>query len=184
MTTLFIVIFVLGMFHFIYESTILPSLRLELRYKLFNLRDQLIQLKANESEIIADDVFNAMENAICTSINRLPYLSLYLINEGNKEYSENEHFKKRVDNKIELLENCGNDKVIHINNKLLKYVSYAFIVNAGGWSYIFLPILCLVLFLKYVTSSIKSIREFIKEQSYKFAYAPENNFKNFYSIKI
>ena len=45
METLFVITVFFAIIHFIYESIVLPSIRLNIRYKLFSIRDKIIEKK-------------------------------------------------------------------------------------------------------------------------------------------
>ncbi|MDB0616235.1 hypothetical protein PL372_11915 [Tenacibaculum dicentrarchi] len=103
MTTIFIILIVFGIFHFIYESILMPSFRLELRYKLFELRDELRNIKSEENSKVSDDVFDILEGTVCTVINRLPFFSLSAQMDAFKEYESNKSFQNRVEKRKKFL---------------------------------------------------------------------------------
>jgi len=179
MATIFIILFVLALFHFIYESILLPSFRLESRYKLFQLRDELRGLKNDEENGIEDDVFFLLEDTVNITINRLPYFNLSTGIEANREYKENKEFQKRVEKRKKTLESCENKRVFQVNKKLLDISALAFILNSGGWMYILIPIFLVLVLFAIITSSIRSFRSKLFSNTYKVAYASNNDFSHF-----
>ncbi len=179
MATIFIILLVLGLFHFIYESILLPSFRLELRYKLFELRDEIRNIKSEESSNVSDKVFYLLEDTANTVINRLPFFNISTRIDAFKEYEGNKSFQRKVENRRKALEECKDDRVNKINKELIDIATVAFIINSGGWSYILIPILLLLLVFAFVTKSIKSIKNQIIKETYKVAYASDNDFSHF-----
>ena len=65
------------MMHFIYESIILPSIRLSLRFKLFALRDQLRRMVMQGTA--SDEVFRIQQSSINNAINMLSWADQAMI---------------------------------------------------------------------------------------------------------
>lgn len=179
MTTLFFILIIGSIFHFIYESILLPMFRLELRYKLFKLRDRLRNLKLENSESIDDNVFYLLEDTICTIINRLPYLSISSKIDASKEFENNAAFRKRVENSVHLLKSCNNKEVEDINEKISNISLVAFLLNAGGWIYILLPILLIVFIFAFITSKVAQLHKFLIRGLDKLTFASDNDFGRF-----
>lgn len=74
MATALFILFIFAIYHFVYESIIAPNVRLELRFELFKLRDELRNIKLNR-ELSKEDneVFSILDETICVAINRLPF---------------------------------------------------------------------------------------------------------------
>lgn len=179
MTTIFIVLIIFAIFHFIYESILLPSFRLELRYKLFELRDELRNIKSEKNSKVSDDVFYLLEGTVCTVINRLPFFSLSARMDAFKEYESNKSFQNRVEKRKNILESCQDDRIKKINKELIDIATVAFILNSGGWIYIVIPFLLLVFAFAFITKSIRSVKNMLIKETYKVAYASDNDFSNF-----
>lgn len=179
MATLLFILVLLAIFHFIYESIILPMLRLELRYKLFKLRDKLRLLKIEKPEEVEDNLFMVLDETICAVTNRLPFLSISARSDGFREYKNNENFRKSVDKRKSLIRNSENKTIQEINNELIEISTVGFILNSGGWFYIALPLILIALIFAFVFHKIKTLRLYLNKGIYKITYAPENDFTRF-----
>lgn len=182
MATLFLILFVLGLFHFIYESTIAPSLRLILRYDLFKLRDDLRLIKADNKDV-SDNVFDLLDSSINTTIKRLPYYSISKIIDAKQEYKSNRSLQKTVNRKKRTLEKCNIKEIKTINSRLLKLTVFSLIVNSGGWLYIVIPFLLIVTAYVIISDSLKSIKKYVAKETSKITYASNSDLQTFhYSI--
>ncbi|ALU75244.1 hypothetical protein AUW17_08215 [Tenacibaculum dicentrarchi] len=157
----------------------MPSFRLELRYKLFELRDELRNIKSEENSKVSDDVFDILEGTVCTVINRLPFFSLSAQMDAFKEYESNKSFQNRVEKRKNILEGCQDERIKRINRELIDIASVASVLNAGGWIYIAIPFLLIILTFAFITQSIRSFKTILIKETYKVAYASDNDFSNF-----
>ena len=176
------ILIIFSVFHFIYESILLPMFRMEIRYKLFEQRDKLRNLKIDNPDKIDDEVFYLLEDTISVVINRLPFLSISSKYDASKEYETNNAFKKRVESTIKTIQESNNDDIKEINNRILQISTVAFILNGGGWIYILLPILILLFVFAFITSSFNGIKNRLNKAVYKLTYASENDFSKFSHI--
>ncbi len=67
------ILFWLAILHFIYEGIILPSIRLNLRYKLFVLRDELRSLRHEVAIVVGffQKIFSLVKDIVSLSENDL-----------------------------------------------------------------------------------------------------------------
>lgn len=179
MATIFFILVLLAIFHLMYESILLPMFRVELRYKLFGLRDELRMLKSEKGDTVNDEVFYLLDDTICAIINRLPYFSISSRYDAYKEYDNNDQFKENVENTKKLISSCKEKDIQEINKNLMKFTSIGFVLNIGGWSYIIIPIVLVILFFAFITSKIQQIKIFIFNIAYKLTYSSGNNLNHF-----
>ena len=154
------------MYHFIYESILLPSMRLDLRYRLFRYRDQLVKLKVVHGDKLSDDVFNSLFYSINSSINRLPFLSLSLFIEARREFETNNQLRQKVDRKIQLINLCEINETKKILKKTSQLAFYAFSLNLGSWVVYVVPILLVVYFIKQVFKLAFGLKRLIQELTF------------------
>ncbi len=133
---MFMIIFMVTIFHFIYESILLPMFMVELRYSLFKLRDELRNIIFEEKLNENMEVYNMLDDAICTTINRLPYFNISTKLTTSREYQNNGKFKEHDEHSRDILQKCDNMRLQTINDKLIKISLLAIIFNSGGWIYI------------------------------------------------
>jgi hypothetical protein len=128
----FILLFVLGLFHFLYESIIAPSIREVLRYKLFALRDDLRQLKHDEPNACSDEVFVILQESLNNSINLTKIVTWRLINQIKHLIANNPIVRAEVERRRRILASCPSQLVRQIREKQLDLLIWATAVNNGG----------------------------------------------------
>jgi len=144
MSIFIIVAAVLVMLHFIYDRIILPTIRLHLRNRLFELRDEVRSIMIEEGRTERDEAFMFVHDGICKFLNRLPEITIHLKVELEKEFQSNEKLRVRTKERIELISQSGNDRLMGLFNEANLVVEKAFIANMGVWFFYLVPIaLCL-----------------------------------------
>lgn len=138
---LIIILLAIATFHFVYEGIVAPSVRMQLRNKLFCLRDELRQLKVDGQLAKADaEAFWYVHDGISSFLNRLPYLTIGLQISVDKAYRENPALQARIEQRCRLLNSCQNKVITDVFAKTTRVVEEAFIVNSGGWFVYIVPL--------------------------------------------
>lgn len=180
MATLFVIAFILALFHFVYESIIAPMVRLELRYKLFKLRDSLRNFSLNqEGSRETHQTIELLDNSICTVIKRLPNIDLKSSLAAQKAFDQDDKFREAVLKRRLLLEDSPDEAIKNFHNKLMTYSSYALVCNMGGWAYILLPIFIAVTVFSKLSNSMQELKERFRNVASNFAFARDNDFNQF-----
>lgn len=139
MQFLFLILVALAIYHFLLESTILPSTRLCIRFELFALRDQLRTLKIEQAETISDEVFENLQGAINTSIRLLPQLLICTIVTASATIQSDESLQKRIEKRKQVFESCAVEQVQVIRNRVVFLTVVALLVNSTGWVIYLIP---------------------------------------------
>ncbi|WP_279191353.1 hypothetical protein [Butyricimonas virosa] len=171
MATTLLILLLLAIYHFVYESIIMPMCRLEFRYTLFENRDKLIKLKAEG--VISDEVFNIVYYYINSAINRLPYLRLSLYAQARKEFGENPLLRKKIDERMAVVMECGNEDVVRIMDNVSGVIYNAFVGSFGAMLIYILPIFIVVWVIKYIFSIAWGSRKLIQNS----VLLPEKEFE-------
>lgn len=141
MVTLFYILVGLSIFHFFYDGIIAPALRHGLRYKFFELRDELRRLKIDglidEKDI---KVYEHLDHFMCNLIHSMSYVSL-----GNyyrlKKDVDNEDLVKFIKKYRDDIKHSDNKKLIEMDKKIKNLGSFSLLINNGAWFlYLLLPI--------------------------------------------
>lgn len=123
--------------HFVYESIIAPSLRLELRFELFRLRDEVRLLKieslgapAERSEFVERQVCELQDsiNSLICILFRFDLATVCAISE---EIDRDAELKRRVEARARILDDCVLPKVLAIRSKQIRIATKALAVNSG-----------------------------------------------------
>ena len=134
MATTLLILLLLAIYHFVYESIIMPMCRLEFRYTLFENRDKLIKLKAEG--VISDEVFNIVY-----------YYPL---------------LRKKIDERMAVVMECGNEDVVRIMDNVSGVIYNAFVGSFGAMLIYILPIFIVVWVIKYIFSIAWGSRKLIQ----------------------
>lgn len=132
MKYLILLVLFVATFHFVYEAIVAPSLRLKLRNKLFSLRDELRSLKIAGISKEDEQAFWLVHEGINAYINRLPNLTVYGRHKAMAAYREDAELRARVEKRLEVLNNCRNQTITNVLERVALVVEEAFLVNMGG----------------------------------------------------
>ena len=169
MATLIFIFFVLAGFHFIYDGIIAPNFRMQLRYKLFELRDRLIKLKIDNREELKDQVFDSLNHSINSAIHYLPHFSLFLVKVAHDEMGSSQVLRDEIEKKVALINSCKMDEVQEISQLRDFYFFTGFLINSGGW----LPVLIPIAVILYLSLKVGLMASKIKKVFQKYSYAFE-----------
>jgi len=172
MATLIFILLLFSIYHFWYDSILLPTYRMELRYKLFKYRDELIELKSDQNELINDQVFNIVYNSINFSINRLSNLTLSNMFHYKRLLDKNPELKQKNDNLVQMIFNCKSEELKNLYIKVSQVSLKAFALNMGSWIIYLIPVILVVFIVKQIFQLAFGIKRFFREltvdSNYKF----------------
>jgi len=143
--------------HFVYESILAPSIRLELRFELFKLRDELRSLKINnlssktsEPEFVDGHYAYLQDsiNALLCILYRYDLAAIWTITD---QINRDEDLRHRVEARARLLDDCELPAVRSIRKRQLDIATKALAVNSG-------PVLLLLLAPAFALRGYKAVR--------------------------
>lgn len=142
--------------HFVYESILAPSFRLELRFELFRLRDEVRLLKINnllsktsEPEFV-DGHYGYLQDSINSLICILYRYDLAAIWTITGQIHRDEALRQRVEARARLLDDCELPAVLSVRKRQLDIAAKALAVNSG-------PMLLLLLAPALALSGYKAV---------------------------
>lgn len=141
----FWLIIVIAVYHLIYEGILLPSIRLNMRFKFFRLRDRLRALKLEHTNGLDDEIFMYMQDSINASIKLLPQVTFSSIHTAGKKLQHDEKLREWIRKKEELIDNCHVQEVQAIRSENIRLLAGAVIANSGGWFIYIVPMIAAVL---------------------------------------
>ncbi len=165
--------FWLAIWHFIWEGMLLPTIRMHLRYKLFNLRDQIRNLKYEMNDDFDSKTFHEVQHYINASINLLPVISPFLLFESMRRYSDDDQFRSRIEATLHALKAIDNADIEKVLTQTTKLTLQALLYNMGGWIPYAAPFLPIILLVKYLNRSTKRLTKSIST----LLSTPENELK-------
>ncbi|AUP79512.1 hypothetical protein [Flavivirga eckloniae] len=72
------------------------------------------------------------EDTINSTINRLPYFSIYTTWTTHRKYDANKTFQRKVEKRKQILEQCNDERLNKINSEVIHIATRAFLINSGG----------------------------------------------------
>jgi hypothetical protein len=140
MKILILLFVVAGIWHYLYEGIIAPSIRLHLRNRLFALRDEIRDLKISGIDAADEKAFWFVHDGINNFINRLPFLTIERAKILTTEYAHNELLRKTLDEHRDAVLKTKNKGIHNVFLKTNSVIEKAFITNMGGWFIYIVPI--------------------------------------------
>lgn len=162
MITLFFIFVIFTVFHFFYQGIILPTIRLKIRYQLFELRDDLRKLQITREHEFDFKIFTYLQNAINNVIYLIPKIDPYSLLLVNRRIEEDDKLRKRIEKRITVVELCQLDEIIHIRKRIDFLIFCSATANTGGWQIILLPLTIFLFFwsaVKVILHRVTNIPE-------------------------
>lgn len=147
-TTYFYLLIFLAIWHFFYESVLAASMRHGLRYKFFQLRDELRNVKIDNALSRKDEqIYEILDNSICQMIDSMSFISAVNYFRLKNQIHKNNKRRSDIDNLKNFIHSADNINLKQIDKKIGILGSEVLVVNNGGWIiYFIIPLLVLFLF--------------------------------------
>lgn len=155
MSYVILIMVLLAILHFIYDGIVAPSLRLEARYRLFSLRDELRELKKIRGNELQDRHFANLQSMINTMLGNLSQFDIGTIYRMEREFRNDQELKKRVEARVRLMDDCKDPDALKLRQKAVLMGFQATAVNSGAWFLYLLPIIS-------VASSFNAVKARVK----------------------
>ena len=127
-------VFIVSMWHFVYDGIIAPTIRFHLRNDLFLLRDRvrgfLMQDSLDEKE---KETALFVHDGISLFIHRLSSLRLSAFYLARAEISRNIELKREIDFRINAIQNIQCDEIRDVFMKANKIIRKAIFFNSGAF---------------------------------------------------
>jgi hypothetical protein len=147
---------VFALLHFVWQGIVAPSMRLELRFRIFALRDKLRRLKLADQPL-NDEAFTTAEDALIAALRVLYEIDIPLLVHCDSLVAADQKFKEQVQKRMEIIKCSNSSELEDIMNDLRKQVERAAVINSGGWILYVLPPVFMFLFFKRLFSPIFSV---------------------------
>jgi hypothetical protein len=147
----------IALLHLIYETILLPSIRLHFRFKVFGLRDQLREIKLKKSNAVNDSLFEDMETSINNAIKILPFVNLHTMKIAADRFHSDKELQKLMEKRKKLIDECPIPEIKKIRNQLFQIVEFVFAFNTAMWFIYLLPVFGVALFFKTIKNTMKAL---------------------------
>ncbi len=174
---LIVAVLVVTIWHYVYEGAIVPAIRIDLRYKMFALRDRLRKAKESAGSEFNDELFSFIDGAISARIRHLPFLNLWIAYFINKEVHKNSELNAAVFRRWEEIGKCPVQEVKNIDRLMARYHLFALLTNSGGWLIFLLPFLMLAVCVISILGFYQLCKNKIREKLLRISLAPESQIR-------
>jgi hypothetical protein len=129
MATLIIILFIVASIHFLYESTILPSIRVGLRFDLFELRDRLRNLL--DTKKIDSDKYRHLQSSINATIDSLHSLDMLGFVNCQRVLKANPRWNDLVTKRQQEIDSYDQPEFREIRKRHIQLAMKTFAANSG-----------------------------------------------------
>ncbi len=129
-----IFLFVVAAWHAIYEGIVAPTIRVRLRFYMFEIRDELRLLRLRSQEALDDkrvSAFQLMEESINNVIKLMARITLTEVLSARNHVANDPTLRASVDERIRFLDSFDELKVLQFRSAQIFAAALA--VNSGGW---------------------------------------------------
>ena len=147
----------LTIIHFIYEGIIAPSIRLNLLFQLFRLRDEIRNLKIKYGNQLNNEIYCYLEGSVNGTIKHLHLINLTVIYELYRSLQNNKELQNEIERRKVLLSQCSFVEVNDIVNRQFAIFQHVIFANAAGWFIYIVPPVMLFLFFTKCVGIIKNL---------------------------
>lgn len=156
MEYLIVVLVVLAVWHYLYESIILPAIHTSLRNKFFALRDELRQVVIDDNSV-DEAAFEIAHVGVNTAINSVDALDLAMYAKLTHRFNNDAAFRERVEARVRVIEDTKSHQIRSIVKRANENLRDVWFYNAGGWLIYIVPIAFAILLGKSIMKSSKEL---------------------------
>ena len=128
MATLIVVALVLGLLHFVYEGILLPSIRLHLRFKTFELRDRLRRLAHDEEKRLDPKIYDCIHDALNGTLRFLYKIDVRIAWDIRRILREDPTLAKRLERRSKEVEACPVQEIHAIQKEHSRILECSFCI--------------------------------------------------------
>lgn len=139
MEILIFVVAALAVLHFVYEGIVAPSLRMQARNELFELRDELRTLHIDGADGCDGEAFEMVHSSLNAYIDRLHAVDARFVYRMQHSLRKPE-LRRQLDAQVEVLRNARSQPLQNIGRRAGRVIERAIAVNSGGWAFLIVPV--------------------------------------------
>ena len=132
MTVAIYILIFLAIFHSVYESILAPSWRLDLRFRLFELRGEVRSLELEFHGSLNSHYFEYLQDSINALISELYRFDAAAIAFAEQESRRDPQFRKGAEERSRILDDCDIPEFTAIRQRSLEIAARALLVNSGA----------------------------------------------------
>lgn len=148
------VLLILALVHLLYESVILPNVRMTIKFKLFRLRDRLRRIKIEKSDELDSQTFRVIEGSINTTISFLHRATVSTIFDSQRIINSDDKLKKRIEKRVRFVSEIQSQELKEIINDVTKCFLHALVINSMMLLIYVIPIILFFAFYNVIKGAI------------------------------
>lgn len=156
-TLLLFSLIILSIWHLAYEGLFAPTLRLWMRYRLFELRDELRSLLLNRPEDLPAEVFERADRGISAQIKYAGSIHFSDLSRIQRAYESDVDLQRSIEESELLFKKCKLDELHRIRHESAKVTLSIAVVNSGAWFLYIIPIFGVILFWGSLHRAIRNV---------------------------
>jgi hypothetical protein len=168
MVILLFTLIMLSIVIFIYESIILPSIRLRIRYQIFELRDKLRFLKIEKGDTFDDTVFRYSQESLNMLLAFLHRFDCAAFVEAERIFQKEPEIHRKALERQKILDGCNIEEFKQIRNKYIEVAILSAAANSLG-------LLVLLILPIIAFKGMKSINDWAKNITAQLFSVPERD---------
>ena len=177
MATLIVVALVLSLLHFVYEGILLPSIRLHLRFRTFELRDRLRMLANDEDKRLDLKIYDCIHDALNGTLRFLYKIDVRIALDIRRMLREDPTLAKRLQKRLKEVEACPVQEIHEIRKEHSRILACALLANSAGFFIMALPFLVVLLLIMFVLRRLNEAVERIHRYAGELVCAPDREFE-------
>lgn len=144
MTYLFVFFTITTLLHYLYDSVVVPTLRLRLRYKLFAIRDEVRWLMIQNQGKPGIKALQELHASVNGSLLWLPAIDFHTMLSLRRALDADSELSRAYAYREELFLNCEIPDVPSLRDRMTDVVFNGFLVNSGAWFIYLVPLFMVV----------------------------------------
>jgi hypothetical protein len=133
MSTVFLIIVLVALFHFVYESIWAPTVRVQLQGELFSLRKVLHQAERMKDKKQYAKQFHYLDDATKNLVGGIHRAEIVSVIQAVADVEKDKELKASLEAKVQSLDKCDSEEIKKIWGKTHDLAVKVLRTNSGGW---------------------------------------------------
>ncbi len=157
MSYLFLALLLLALIHFVYESIVAPTFRIQLRHQLFELSEELKLLKQKHQKKEREKIFHYLHDAINNLSNTINRFEVVEVAQVIAKVEKDKELRERLEARVKALDACDVPEIKALWKKIAERAIKIVKVNSGGWFFYLVPIVLFIICLQKLHEAAKAL---------------------------
>lgn len=163
---------ILTIAHFVYESIIAPTVRLGITVDLLMMKDELDALRKKERGRLDDEHYRHLRDAINGLSNRLYSLELTVVSRILARIHSDRDLRARMEATAKVLDDCPVQEARDMRRRIIKLAALAIQTNSKGWAFYIVPIAICIGCMRRIKRAIVALASLPEKDLKELAPAP------------